>query len=445
VASDPGGRVYVSYYGSRGGVDYGLYFTKSLDGGATWPAEPVNIETAKPQGKRIGFHKLETDGKANIYVTWSIEKEVENHRWRTTEIRRRRSPDFGATWLEPLTTWVPKSASNYPTSLTGVDGEMMMIWYGIEESANGLFFSRTREGGTAWLPAPIRIDNHPPRPTPEQRPASRPPAWPHLARDKDGRLYVAWEEGDGDSNRIYFNRSLDQGMTWLMPAIRVDTSPKEGYISRTPRVTTDALGGVYTAWEDLRNDRIEIYFNRSLDQGMTWLEQDVRLSPVRPDKEPAYFPQLSSDRRGRVYVLWRASWDAPESLYFLSSVDRGTTWLLRPRRVDNHAQGVSSVGPRLAHDDDGHVYVVWGEEGLEKKAILFNRSSDSGDTWLSQPIRLDTGGGKLGVRRPRMTIDAEGVVYVVWSSDRNGKFDLFLNRSKDHGTSWLPQELQVTR
>lgn len=445
VASDPGGRVYVSYFGGREGVDYGLYFTRSLDGGATWLPEPVNLETAQPQGKRIGFHKLETDGKGNVYAVWSIEHETGSKRWRTTEVRRRRSPDFGATWPEALTTWVPKGAINYPTSLTGVDGEMMMIWTGIEENTNGLFFSRTREGGTAWLPAPIRIDNHLPRPTPEERRVSRPPAWPMLARDKAGRLFVAWEEGDGDSTRIYFSRSLDQGVTWLMPAIRVVTSPKDASISRTPLITTDDLGGIYTAWEDFRNGRIEIFFNRSLDQGMTWFKQDLRLSPDRPDKEAAFLPQLSSDRQGRVYVLWKANWDAPESLYFISSVDRGTTWLLRPRRVDNHTQEVSSVGPRLAHDDDGHVYVVWGEERLKEKAILFNRSSDSGDTWLSQPIRLDTGGGKLGVRLPRMTIDAEGVIYVIWSSDRNGKPDLFLSRSKDHGTSWLPKELQVTR
>jgi hypothetical protein len=44
-----------------------------------------------------------------------------------------------------------------------------------------------------------------------------------------------------------------------------------------------------------------------------------------------------------------------------------------------------------------------------------------------------------------MSADGTGKLYVVWSGDREGEYRLFLNRSTDHATTWLPRELQITR
>ena len=447
VASDPGGRVYVSYYASPEGRAYGLYVTRSLDGGATWLAEPVNLETPQTRGKRIGFHKLETDGKGHVFVTWSIESEVAGGRWRTVELRRRHSSDFGTTWTGPAIAWIAQGTMTYPTPLTGPDGEMMVIWKGREESTSGLFFSRTSQGSTDWLPAPIRIDSPQPGSVLEGSQQATPsePEWPDTSRDQEGRLFVAWQQVREPSARIHFDRSLDLGATWLTPDIRVDTSKEESSISRIPRIATDGRGGAYMIWEDFRSGQAAIHFNRSVDLGATWLREDIRLGPERPSGVNAFFPQITSDRQGRVYVVWHEGFEGFDTIHFTRSVDRGTTWLLRPRQVDHHGSDATSEAARLVNDDDGHVYVAWGEQGKTTTSVWFNHSSDAGETWLPRPIRLDSGGTKTRVRVPRMSVDGKGTIYVVWSGDRSGKLDLFLNRTTDHGETWLPQELQITR
>jgi hypothetical protein len=182
-----------------------------------------------------------------------------------------------------------------------------------------------------------------------------------------------------------------------------------------------------------------------VDLGATWLNEDIWLTSIRPEGVHAWAPIITSDRQGRVYVVWHEGVDYFDTLYFTSSPDRGITWLHRPRQLDHHGRDASSESARLANDDDGHVYVAWGEKGQTMESILFNHSSDAGETWLPRPLRLNSGGTKTRVRVPRMSVDGRGTVYVVWSSDRNGKLDLFLNRSTDHGATWLPQELQVTR
>lgn len=448
VASDSGGHVYVSFYGQSPGEGYGLYFTRSLDGGATWLEKPVNLETAQPQKRRIGFHKLETDGKGNVYVTWPIEHEKRAHVWRTSEVKRRQSHDHGATWSEAPIIWAPKTLINYPSPWTGKDGELHVVWTEVVDGKGALLFNRTTQSGTAWLPSPIQIDHRrqdPPLEQPHSSFQPLPPAWPAIAHDAAGRIFVAWEERRGSSTGLYFNRSLDQGMTWVTADARVDRSTTEASVSRRPVIGTDGQGAVYMAWEDSRHGRFDIYLNRSLDLGGTWLAEDLQLNRDRPKTGSAIDPQVSADRQGRISVLWKEVSETSTSLRLTGSLDRGTSWFLRPRELVSQPDRTFLEAPRLGRSEEGHVYVTWAEYGPTKRAISFNRSTDQGESWLSHPLRLNDNGATYGVRLPRMSVDRGGTIYVVWSSTRSGGLDLFLNRSKDHGETWLPHELQVTR
>jgi hypothetical protein len=91
------------------------------------------------------------------------------------------------------------------------------------------------------------------------------------------------------------------------------------------------------------------------------------------------------------------------------------------------------------------VYAVWWE-GTEstKGTIRFNRSDDYGATWLKTEQILDNNPGKEGPRFPILTVDEQGVVYVIWSSDRSGNYQLYLNRSTDHGQTWLREPHKLT-
>ena len=147
--------------------------------------------------------------------------------------------DSGATWSDPPVIWALNRLINYPNPWTGKDGELHIIWTGEEEGKTALFFNRTIQGGTAWLPSPTRIDHPEKGPSPEQSRSfgnPLPPAWPAVSQDLEGRLFVAWEEKRESSNGIYFNRSLDQGVTWLPKDARLDRSAKIGRASCRERV-----------------------------------------------------------------------------------------------------------------------------------------------------------------------------------------------------------------
>ena len=99
VVVEPGGRIFMTYYGGVRGSENRLLFTRSLDGGSTWLPEPVEIDTEIPRGNRIGFHRLETNGEGRISVTWVIERKEATY-WRAHEVRNRQSSDSGTTWKQ---------------------------------------------------------------------------------------------------------------------------------------------------------------------------------------------------------------------------------------------------------------------------------------------------------------------------------------------------------
>jgi hypothetical protein len=446
VIAEPGGRLFMTYYGGRGGADYRPFFTRSLDGGSTWLAEPIELDTPLPSRNRIGFHQIETSAADTVSATWSIEWR-EGTVWRVRELRHRRSSDAGETWTDKPFQWLFQKQSNYPQPVTGPNGDLYLLFTEGSSEWSDLRFTRAGSTGPPGTEEQVTL---PGSEIPDDQWGTKPAQaahWPVLTIDPGGAIYAVWQETTAPfGHRILFNRSQDGGNTWLPRSIHLNTPTQQGnYSGRIPKVALDGRGGIYVVWEDFRHGTGDLYFNRSLNGGVTWLDQDVWLTAVRPRLAAASSPLLSADRSGNLYVLWKDIREGPNTLYFTRSLDRGATWMTQPIRVDRQKPGELNYAHRLAHDDAGHVYAAWwqGSEAT-KGSIRLNMSKDYGATWLDDELVLDSGAGPEGPRFPWLAADGDGGVYVVWSSDRSGRYQLYMTRSTDHGKSWSARDIKIT-
>jgi hypothetical protein len=445
VAIDAKGRIFMSFYRGLGENRFGLYFTRSLDGGLTWSPEPVHLYTLDPHKPFIQFHQIGTDGSGKVWVTWLTERKERNF-LKPVELHARFSSDLGTTWDADSIEWKFEGNSNYPQAVRDGRGELHLLW--TQDSIRKAVprFTRTRGGGTALASTPITIPGLEGAQSLRSGLPVREADWPTLAVDPRGAVLAVWQEEFERGIDILFNRSHDGGQTWLGSSLRISTPPsKGGYTSRQPILALDGNQGAYVVWEDGRHNTTDLYFNRSLDGGVTWLDQDVWLTAVRPSIADAYKPTLRSDRSGHLYLLWTDIREARNSFWFTRSLDRGSSWLPNAVRIDRHGPDTTTHAPTLANDDSGHVYAVWWE-GTDptKGTIRFNRSDDYGATWLEMEQTLSNTTGKESPRFPVLTVDEQGVVYVIWSSDRSGNYQLYLNRSTDHGKTWLPEPRKLT-
>lgn len=229
----------------------------------------------------------------------------------------------------------------------------------------------------------------------------------------NNHIYMTWTQFDAyessdpkDESHIVFSKSEDGGLTWSdlrkissIPGDCMDNDlTAEGAV---PAIGPN--GEVYVAWS--RNDTI--WFNRSFDDGKTWLSKESFLA-VQPNGWVIDIPGLYRCNGLPVTVC-----DRSESAY------------------------------------NGTIYVNWADQtnGDNNTDIWFAKSTDQGKTWSkSKKINQDTGNKHQFLTW--MTIDqTTGYVYVVYYDRRNhdlNQTDVYLSVSKNGGENFTEFKISET-
>lgn len=258
------------------------------------------------------------------------------------------------------------------------------------------------------------------------------------------------------SNINNFYYSDDGGLTWDHDYL---SSASYG-VWGDPVLLIDNVGDIY--FFHLSNPASGNWIDRivcqkSTDNGVNWNDgtfmglngtkaQDKEWAVIDRNNENIYVSWTEFDQYGSASSIHKSR------ILFSKSTDLGMSWsspiqlnLIEGDCIDDDdtTEGaVPAVGP------NGEIYVAWsGPAG-----IRFNRSTDYGDTWLSEPIFIDdqpTGWAYdvPGIYRanglPITVCDISGgphngTIYVNWSDQRNGSddTDIWLKKSTDGGDTW---------
>ena len=404
-----GSSVYAAWQDHRNG-DADVYFNRSLDGGATWLASDVRLDVGSAPGASASWFPRIAASDSAVYAVWS----------ESYHIHFNRSLDGGASWLPSdrhldtgsgaTSPWMPRIAA--------AGTAVYAVWMEQNASSQWIQFNRSLDGGTSWLPSDVRIG---------------------LGTDPEvaavgSAIYVTWYDGDNmeEVGDIYFNRSLDGGATWLPSSVRLSNGrPPRTAFAGQPQIAASG-SGVYVTWFDHRNGgEPNVYFNRSLDGGATWLATDTRLNLGSGGAGQGFgFPALGiAASEASVYVAWQDSrFGTEEAVYFNRSLDGGTTWLDPDVRLDTGSTDGYSRYPRIAAEGYS-VFVLWREERLFLGSVLeFQRSIDAGASWLAEQVRLDAGGawGTTNVGFPEIAASGASA-YAVWDDYRNGEADIYFD------------------
>lgn len=202
--------------------------------------------------------------------------------------------------------------------------------------------------------------------------------------------------------------SFDGGQTWSYrcapwhPAVTGGVPGAAYWFGSDPAVAWDAEGRAYAAYMLISMNEAgtsagsAIVISRSTDSGLSWSPWSVVANSIANpnkyhDKEMIAVDTSSGgaySHPGRVYVIWgennveRVAWS-----------DDGAQWHLKSFGTSPvpkyHVGGNIAVGP------DGAVYAVWNrvfdvndkKQALAPDQTWFSKSIDGGDTW-SEPVKI---------------------------------------------------------
>lgn len=140
------------------------------------------------------------------------------------------------------------------------------------------------------------------------------------------------------------------------------------------------------------------------------------------------------------------------NIFFSRSADKGNTWST-PVRINKDAGDCTDTDPTVEGavpcvGPHGEVFEAWASYN----SILFDRSTDGGQTWLGNNVFVasvpggwyyNVPGITRGIGLPYAACDVSngpyrGTIYVNWTDQRNGvnNTDAWITKSTDNGDTW---------
>ena len=186
---------------------------------------------------------------------------------------------------------------------------------------------------------------------------------------------------------------------------------------------------IHVVYQRQEIDHWEIFYHRSTDNGTSWDITHQQISD--PDEWSSFTPDIAYDGvDGIVHVVWDEPFrEGHPEVYYDRSTDNGITWStdIQLSDFDTTASHAPSIGADL------EVHVVWVDTRDGRTEIYFDRSTDDGVNWLASDKRLTN----VNSNKEYPKVDVYGDFdYVVWSDDLPGNKEVYLMRSSDRGVTW---------
>lgn len=427
-----GNFIYVAWHDDRAMGTNNVYLQVSQDGGDTWNATDMRLNS-NPDGEWIAENPaLACDGQA-VYAVWEDDRDgvLENK-----AIYFNASYDTGGSWFGEDLNLTADGEGDWnsldPQIVLG-GADLYVTWYDGRDGAYDIYFNHSSDWGATWMGDEVRVDT--------DAAGNSYSAKPRMVVDGVGGVHVIWEDLRNASNDIYYNKSADFGAHWADPDTRLDLDEErtdEGLIAAAPAesfgadVAAEADGLVAVAWHDLRNGELsDIYVAVSQTGGTSFFEP-LRIDALTgPGVSDSLFPDVVVVN-GEVMVAFRDDrLNDGFDVLFTRSVDAGVSFS-DEIAVDTDGGTSHSVEPRMIAQADGTVVIGWTDLGNPANGdwedILYNVSTDGGASWEAEEVRVDDDESHTA-RSTGMQMDLQdGDLYFTWSEYRMGLGDIFFRR-----------------
>gem|GEM_PF-2375570 len=277
---DGSDNLYVMWHYYYEGVSdgYDIFFTKSMDHGATWLRPNVIVnDTVSCHNQYPTFC---FNGHDTIFVVWK-----DNRLSQGSHIFFSRSINAGIEWLDTnIKVNADTNLFNFYPQISSSNNVLYCVWAECPGWTGHLKCSKSTDDGNSWT-EPVIISE----PFVQEKGSLR------LDVDSLGNLYVVWPDSRQDTSDIFFSYSSDSGNTWHSPNIRVNDDT-----TQRPQTYADLLvkgsDDIYVVWTDSREDTVpgyghgpDIYFARGSIISSIEEKQSCALTKINLQTSPNPF------------------------------------------------------------------------------------------------------------------------------------------------------------
>jgi len=142
-------------------------------------------------------------------------------------------------------------------------------------------------------------------------------------------------------------------------------------------------------------------------------------------------PSIAQAGDGKVWVAWHSYRTGNADIFYkVYDSSKVHPWSSEKNLTEDTNADIS---PSIMQANDGKIWVVWSTNRTGNYEIYCKNSSDNGATW-SQEQNLTANPKEDECSSIMQT--ADGTVWLAWSANRTGNFDIYCKNSSDNGATW---------
>jgi len=223
-----------------------------------------------------------------------------------------------------------------------------------------------------------------------------------LARDSNGRLWVAWYETVAGDIHIWVAYSDDEGATWTPE----DITPALAAQQTHPSLAIDSANNLHVVWDGrgwgVNVGTFGIQYRQRSAAGV-WSAVELIADNVRNQ----YYPSIAIDSLDRPHVAFQGQGYMPLVLQWSLVYHTRVGGVWSAALVIEQSAGLSGF-PSIAVDSGDDIHLVWA--GGWGSDIQYNRRT--GGVWGVQEAVTNVPGNQ---EVPSLALDSSGAPHVTWT------------------------------
>lgn len=336
--------------------------------------ESATVIDSTEDMKALGFSgqkKIALDSRGNVFVAFR-KKFNEVYEIFVVKIENGSNGSTVVTGKEEPISKVLGTHQRNPSIVIDQADKIHVVWYGgeTEDKVNErqIKYSKSQDGGKSWSDW-VNISL-----VPGYKGENLWQEHPDIITSKNGDLFVVWEGKDKDNEKqqIKFSNSSDQGKTWNKWR-NLQATPRSA--QSRPTILEDSKGSLYVFMYSSQNSSIhQIWYSSSSDQGKTWSKwKNISRSLVDSRHVSA-----TIDNKDRIYVVWRQPSGTNLLIQIFYSLLDKNQWS-KPSEV--HSSSNFQFFPSIGVDASDNIYISWME--TSEASNFPNEDPQSSDSYLA--------------------------------------------------------------
>ncbi len=257
---------------------------------------------------------------------------------------------------------------------------------------------------------------------------------PSIAVDIFGNVHAVWYDttnGEwGTDNEIMYANYTESG--WSNATVISDDYTLWNVGGSTyPSIATDINGNIHVVWTDTTDGEwgtdTEILYVNYTESG--WSNVTAISDIYGWNNDSGFYASITTDINGNIHVVWQdetnGEWGTDQEIMYVNYTALG--WSNATIISDDFTgwNNGTSRYPSISADDIGNLHVVWedetvGEWGTDREIMYANYS---GSGWSNATVISDIYGWNNDISsRPRITVDINGNLHVVWYDYTDGEW-----------------------